>query len=221
MIKKLLLILFLFMTVGISSPFFCLADTQSTPESLVLANQTPVTNSSTEEILDDITGPIERARPLPWKVIAAWTLLALIILVLIFFIVKNLKKQKVSTISAGQKSLLALDDLAEIKDQKTSILYMEKISELLRIYIGERFQLQSTRQTTQEFLLSVSHPATIVEIDTQLAQHKESLQDCLELSDMAKFAHCPPNQQSLDDIESAVRSFIQKTDIQENQEATI
>ena len=219
MIKTFLLILVLSMTMGISA--HCHAETHTTPESLVLADQSPVTDSSTTEMLDDISGPIELADPLPWKTIGAWTLFALIILVLIFFIVKNLRKQNVSTVTAGQKSLLALDNLAQIKGEKTSILYMEKISELLRIYIEERFQLQSTRQTTQEFLLSVSHPRTIEEIDTRLAQHKESLQDCLELSDMAKFAHCPPNGQSLDDIENAVRSFIQKTDIQENMEDTI
>ena len=221
MIKAFLLILVLSVTVGITTPTHCYADTQ--PESLVLANKnpTPAPVGSTEEILDDISGPIELANPLPWKIIAAWTLFALVILTLIFFIVKNLKKQHLSTLTAGQKSLLALGNLSTIRDEKTSILYMEKVSELLRTYIEERFQLQSTRQTTQEFLLSVSHPKTIEEIDTGLAKHKESLRDCLELSDMAKFAHCPPNVQSLCDIENAVRSFIQKTDIKENPEDTI
>lgn len=213
----LLLVLFS-VAIGESLPTQSFATTQADP--LVLSGQQaqtePLEYSATTP-LEDIEGPMELAQSIPWKVIVSAILIALVGGIVLLFIWKKLRKPKQISIAPAAKALLALQEFAHLKSEACGLLYMERISEILRIYIEERFHLHPTRQTTKEFLYSVSQPTTIQEIDTTLARYKDQLQNCLELSDMAKFAHCPPSYDGLDDIEKAIESFIQATDVgQEN-----
>lgn len=212
---KTFLLLFVVVSVPLfnSFPIDCFAATQATP--LVLSSkqaQPEPQEYSANTPLEDIEGPIEVAQPIPWKLIVAGILIALVVGIVLYFIWKKLRKPKQYIVAPATKALLALQQLTHLKTEAHGLFYMARISELLRVYIEERFHLHPTRQTTQEFLHSVSQPTTIEEVDTKLAQHKEQLQNCLELSDMAKFAHCPPSHDGLDDIEKAVESFIHATD---------
>lgn len=75
-----------------------------------------------------------------------------------------------------------------------------EVSETLRVYLEERFNLRAPEQTTEEFL---------VELQTSYAlsaEQKKSLADFLQSCDLVKFARFEPTETALRDLhESALR----------------
>jgi hypothetical protein len=107
-----------------------------------------------------------------------------------------------------EKALLELADARKWRSPERALAYMDRVSQILRSYIESRFAIQSTRQTTQEFLQSLTAVGTASPLQT----HKSALQACLEQADMAKFAHRVPEIENLERMEEAVTSFIKRTE---------
>lgn len=115
-----------------------------------------------------------------------------------------------------EKALLDLADAKKLLSPERALLYMDRVSQILRGYIEARFAIQSTRQTTREFLQGL----TDVGGSSPLQAHKSELQDCLEQADMAKFAHHHPALGNLEQMEVAVTTFIKKTEPVEQPKAS-
>lgn len=168
--------------------------------------------SSQDEQLHDIHGPVPIAEQPPYLLIAGGIcLLLLAIAVLVWF----LRKKSTSVQRATPPWERALNDLAEAKSLRSpaqGLFYMDRVSQILRTYIESRFAIQSTRQTTREFL----HSLTGVGDSSPLRTYKPALQDCLEQADMAKFAHHLPQLDNLEQMEAAVTNFVQQTTPQPN-----
>ena len=91
-----------------------------------------------------------------------------------------------------------------------ALLYATEVSDILRRFIEKRFQIPSTRQTTKEFFSRLTGNLGVTQI-TLSEKHCNSLSECLEQCDMAKFARRVPDMQNMEKMESAVKDFIEET----------
>ena len=163
--------------------------------------------SSQNKELHDIHGPVPIAEQPPYLLFAGIVcLLLLAIAALLWY----LRRKSTSVQPATPPWERALQELAEAKSLLSpaqGLFYMDRVSQILRAYIESRFAIQSTRQTTREFL----HSLTGVGDSSPLRTYKTALQDCLEQADMAKFAHQLPQLDNLEQMEAAVTNFVQQT----------
>lgn len=78
--------------------------------------------------------------------------------------------------------------------------FIVAVSQTVRVYLEERFQLHAPERTTEEFLFEVRNSPELTDIQ------KNSLADFLSRCDMVKFAKYEPPEAELRDIyQSAVR----------------
>ena len=165
-------------------------------------NMAPATDT-----FHDIRGPVV----LPDSVgVLVWLLIGLAVVALaglLLYLWKRPKKGR-TPLSPQELALIELARLRPMMNPEQALIYAAQLSEILRRYIEARFLIHSTRQTTREFFAAlVSNP----QIGSSMAEHHDHLQECLEQCDMAKFAHCVPDQQDMEAMEQAVRGFIEAT----------
>jgi hypothetical protein len=158
----------------------------------------------------DIYGPLPLPDPVDWlPYIIAVILLLLVASVLLFFFLKKKKTTLVPAIPAHITALSELELAREYLVNNQSLIYAERISEILRRYIEQRFNIGSTRQTTSEFLDSIQDKASSV--GSNLAAHRDQLCKCMQQCDMAKFAHKTADKGRMEEMEDGVRRFIDST----------
>lgn len=161
------------------------------------------------EELRDIQGPVPLAGQLP-----SWAIgggLALIAAILAGIYLYRKRRRKPAQAAAPTPWEAALAELAAAKKlQGQGLLYMERVSEILRRYIESRFAIRSTRQTTREFLAGLGHAGE----HSPLHPYRPELQACLEQADMAKFARLVPEPGNAAQMERAVTQFVKKTEPQ-------
>jgi hypothetical protein len=169
------------------------------------------------EELRDIYGPVPITEPPPYLLITGAVCLLVRSAALLYWFLrkKGTKTKTPPPIPPWEKALLDLADAKSLLSPKRGLLYMDRVSQILRSYIESRFAIQSTRQTTREFLQGL----TGVGDSSPLQTYKPELKDCLEQADMAKFAHHLPQLSNLERMEVAVTTFIQTTEPVEPQES--
>jgi hypothetical protein len=158
--------------------------------------------------LRDIHGPVPLKEQPPYLLIAGVILLLLLLLALAWWFFKKKAKPTPPPVPPWEKALLELADAKMMLSPERGLLYMDRVSQILRCYIESRFAIQSTRQTTREFLQGLTGAGG----SSPLQTFKTELQECLEQADMAKFAHHLPNLENLEQMEIAVTSFIKRTE---------
>ena len=92
--------------------------------------------------------------------------------------------------------------LAHIHDPR---LFCFEVSETLRVYLEERFQLRAPERTTEECL---------TELQTSNAlnrEQKQSLADFLQSCDLVKFARFEPTESALRDLHEAALRLVDET----------
>lgn len=157
--------------------------------------------------LHDIHGPVPITEPPPYLLIGGVILLLLLVAAAVYWFLKKRTKPVPPPIPPWEKALLDLVEAKKILCPERALLYMDRVSQILRSYIESRFAIKSTRQTTREFLQSVTGIS-----NSPLQAHKTELQTCLEQADMAKFAHHIPEIKNLELMDQAVTTFIKKTE---------
>lgn len=144
----------------------------------------------------DIVMPIET--PIAFAEVAPWLfggILAVAIIALVFIYLRKRKKNQplfVKAKPAEPAHVIALRKLDEIKKQKlweTGKVkeFHSELTDTIRFYLDERFQLSTQESTTDEILAAIKS----VDIDSEW---KEKLKEILELADLAKFAKLTPLQ---------------------------
>lgn len=202
-LTSLLLVMSLLLLSGTSA-----VSAESPPASGLKLQQAPASaqDSPQAEDIRDIKGPV----PLPdsnrFLISGAAVVALLIIAALLFFFLRRRKPKAV----APPPDMIALAELDRARDlMNQPLLYAERIPSILRQYIEARFQIRSTRQTTQEFFSRLKNGTTIAEVD--IKNHAGDLQECMEQCDVAKFAHGTPDRDSMVGMDQAVRNFIDLT----------
>ena len=114
-------------------------------------------------------------------------------------------------------ALRRLDELLaeRLPERGQAKLFYQRLSELLRTYIEERFAIRAPRQTTEEFLHRLSIP------DSPLEPYRNQLQVLLQFCDLVKFAELAPSDDDIRQTTDACRAFITATVPEENPHAAI
>jgi hypothetical protein len=84
--------------------------------------------------------------------------------------------------------------------------YAFTVSEIIRVYIEQRFGEKAARRTTEEFLSDL-----LRQTGTPLAQHGALLEDFLNHCDLIKYAKWGASEQQLESMQESARTFILDT----------
>ncbi len=128
----------------------------------------------------DITGPMDYFLLRPWMIFCA-VAGTLLLVGLTIWLIKRLRNRPVAIQTPRQR---ALDLLARVEteiDKLTPYQFSIRVSDILRRYVTEQYQLPVTRQTSVEFLNALA--ATSFTGDEQTL-----LTDFLNRCDLIKFA---------------------------------
>jgi hypothetical protein len=182
---------------------------QSSPQLQLQQKPGQPQNAATTEDIHDIKGPLPLSETNHFLIFGLGILALLIIVALLFIFLKRLRQPQPVTSTPDVIALSELDQARILMTVDQALAYADRLSNILRQYIENRFRIRSTRQTTQEFFSGLQSGATIAEVD--IKNHAQDLQGCLEQCDMAKFAHDAPNPDSMMQMDLAVRTFIEIT----------
>ena len=129
----------------------------------------------------DITGPLDYFLLQPWMIFCA-VAGALLLIGLVTWLVKRWRNRPVVVPTPRQR---ALDLLARIEteiDKLTPYQFSIRVSDILRRYVTEQYQLPVTRQTSVEFLNALAATSPFSSDEQTL------LGDFLNRCDLIKFA---------------------------------
>lgn len=141
------------------------------------------------------------------KILMVLGSLAAAALVLLLFLRKKKEKDAPPPVPAHIKALEALDALAASDLLEKSLFkeYFSALSDILRRYIEDRFDLRAPEQTTEEFL-------NILRQDPQFTyEQREMLRGFLNECDMIKFAKQESSLAAAKDASEKTRAFIEAT----------
>jgi hypothetical protein len=100
----------------------------------------------------------------------------------------------------------ALRALQKLRAENLAVeVFYVRLSDIVRRYLEERFQLRAPERTTEEFLRDVSHDGTLTE------QHKNLLGAFLTESDLVKFARHRPGEVDRQRAFAAAEKFVEET----------
>lgn len=137
--------------------------------------------------------------PVTFKEVAPWILGIILLATIIFFIIYaiNRRRKNIPLFSLPAKPklpphVIALSELDRLKEeqlwQHDKVKdYYTRLTDIIRVYIEERFEVPAMEQTTQEILSSFKGETT--EVKGALLT---GLQRTLETSDLVKFAKYTP-----------------------------
>jgi len=176
-----------------------------TNQALVL----PTGNNGTNDavVLKDLKPLVDI--PATWEWVF-WIAVGLLLALLCYFLWKKWKQRQKETIEesrqipphikARQKLLLA-EDLIENPEP-----FCISVSEAVRTYLAERFNLHAPDRTTEEFLQELKTNPILQ------AEHQAILGEFLELCDLVKFARFEPQVKKLRDLLSVANRLIDETE---------
>jgi hypothetical protein len=179
----------------------------SNKSALVLPAQPSPPPSATTTNVDirGIKGPVHIPSSYSW---IGWLLLAIAAAVAVWYAWKKLRKRKttakpVPVIPPHRRAKDRLRNVNELLSDPYA--YCSLVSDVVRTYLEERFDLHAPERTTEEFLeemrtTSVLHP-----------DHKALLEDFLSRCDLVKFARFEPTQDELKALLDAALRVIDET----------
>lgn len=154
----------------------------------------------------DIRPPVEIASPWAW---VWWTLLVLAVATAAFFLWRWWRKKKAIEIivppvpphvRAKQRLAEALALIAQPRE------FCIAVSDVLRLYLEERFSFRAPERTTEEFLLDLK------KTDLLMRDQKDSLEDFLTRCDLVKFAKYEPREPELRDLHASALRLVEETE---------
>jgi hypothetical protein len=167
---------------------------------------------STAEEIKDVKSPLTIA--LDWIELSLWVALVLVVLVVAWFLYRRYKKKKseapvekkIIKIPVHVKALTALDELEleQLWQQGKNKEYHSRITEIIRIYFEDRFDLPAMELPTTE---SIDRLRNIKE-----AENINDLTfDFLSNADLVKFAKFQPLQSVNEEMMTQARNIIRET----------
>ncbi|GBE12413.1 MAG TPA: hypothetical protein ENG79_10155 [Desulfobacteraceae bacterium] len=157
----------------------------------------------------DIKGPLPIQTGNPLLIWSLGGLAALLVLGLLFMWWWKKYHRRQRAMQAHEVALAMLEEAKGLKDPAQARVFAARVADILRGYIEDRFFLSARRQTTREFISSLTDGTRAV--PPELAAHGRDLHTWLEHCDMAKFACYAPSPETMEEMEKAVRNFIELT----------
>jgi len=149
------------------------------------------TTKNIKPIKSPIEAPVSFMEVLPW--ILAAIAFAVLVFLIIYFIRKRKKKEPLLKLRSKPERPayeIALESLNKLKEEKLwqkgfIKKYHSRLTEIIRIYIEQRFNIQAIEMTSEEILQQVSK----LKINDDL---KDKIKQMLILADLVKFAKEKP-----------------------------
>ena len=154
--------------------------------------------------------------PYTFAEIFPWALLGIVIILLVAFVVYYLRRRAENkpVFSRPKPKLpphrIALDALEKLKNEKVwqqnrEKEYHSRLTDIIRVYIEDRFGIKAVEMTTPEILESAGRHAEISSGDMEL------LKDMLELADLVKFAKFKPMPSENEQVMDKAFAFVKNT----------
>ena len=174
------------------------------PAALVVPPPSPV---STNEGLRDIKAPVDIPNTWAW---VWWTIGLLALGALLFWAWRYWHKARAKKL-AGEKIIppderarKRLRDALALIDQPKPFCTL--VSDTIRTYLEERFDLHAPERTTEEFLFELQSSMAL------LPPQKETLGDFLARCDLVKFARYEPVQSELQELHRSAERLVNETE---------
>jgi len=155
------------------------------------------------DTLSDIRGPIEIPSIWSWLLpvlIAA----ALGVLAWVWWILRKRRRTTAQIQeTAADRARMRLREAWKCVDRPER--FCTRLSEIVRVYLEERFRLRAPEQTTEEFLAD-TQKNTLLDL-----RHQGLLAQFLEQCDLVKFAGQEPGRKDLEHLHDAATNFIEET----------
>ncbi len=129
----------------------------------------------------DIVPPVNYLLVSPWMIFVACLLVLTIIGLAIWYGRKLFQKEK-PVPTPHERALAALNEIKKDVERINPYQFSIRVSDILRRYVMEQFDLPMTRQTSVEFLNAIGSAASFGD------EEKALLSDFLNRCDLIKFA---------------------------------
>ena len=103
-------------------------------------------------------------------------------------------------------ALQRLEDIGALMQPARAREFSIAASDIVRLYIEQRFSVTATRRTTEEFLRDL-----LASADAALAQHQGLLGEFLHQCDIVKFAAQSLTMQHMESLRQSARAFVLAT----------
>ena len=103
-------------------------------------------------------------------------------------------------------ALQRLEEIAALMSPARAREFSIAVSDIIRLYIEQRFNVTATRRTTEEFLRDLLDSS-----DAALARHQGLLGEFLHQCDFVKFAALSLTQQNMEALRQSARAFVLAT----------
>lgn len=159
----------------------------------------------------DIKAPIEIISP--WQIVMV-ILSILFVIATIILIIMMLRKKSAQTcqrkrtpheIAYEQLEQLSKKGLVPAGKMKE---YFSELSDIVRHYLENRFDLRAPEMTTEEFLLFARDVSSLADA------HRGSLRDFLISCDLVKFAKYTPSSIEIDAAYQIAKKFVDETKVE-------
>jgi hypothetical protein len=161
--------------------------------------------------LRDIAGPVDWPARFPGWILGLLVviILATVIALLIYRLLNKPRTilQQAPPVPAdviARRALKALQRKGLIEQEQAEPFYVE-LSDIVRQYLENRFELRAPEQTTEEFIRDVSHAKTLTH------EQQRRVCDFLEQSDLVKFARHQPDQTTMQQAFDSADRLVEET----------
>ncbi|HEY2464242.1 MAG TPA: DUF4381 family protein [Steroidobacteraceae bacterium] len=103
-------------------------------------------------------------------------------------------------------ALQRLEDIGALMQPAHAREFSIAVSDIVRLYIEQRFSVTATRRTTEEFLRDLLDSS-----DVALARHQGLLGEFLQQCDFVKFAAQSLTQRNMESLRQSARAFVLAT----------
>ena len=182
------------------------ASTPALPDTSQVTPMPPSAASVTTP--DDDNETIDGIRPAPRSWLWLWLIPAALLLtgLIVFLVLWLLRRSPRAGKTAYELTLERLEQARGLMDESDPRPYANAVSEVLRTYLGQRFQARSTLRTTDEFLREMEAGTAV-----PLAEHRELLCNFLQACDLLKFAQYRPGRTELEQVQASAVTFVTAT----------
>ena len=173
------------------------------------ARQAPSTGAAgaSEGAIQDIRGPVEILTMTPWFHRLLLILAVLAVLGVIWWALRRRARQQAEfRESAAARARARLSESWAYVEQPER--FCTRLSEVVRVYLEERFGLKAPDQTTEEFLASLPQSAAL---DAGL---KPLIEDFLTQCDWVKFAQGDPGRTQCERLHQMASRLIDETGVE-------
>ncbi|CAN5616037.1 hypothetical protein BH09VER1_BH09VER1_22240 [soil metagenome] len=162
----------------------------------------------TPDIVDDLHWilPTKELLINPWM-LAGGILVLLLTAALLIWLIR--RKKKTGTIftppAPHEKALKALRGLASMISEENDLVFIIRVSQIVREYIQERFALRAPHRSTEEFLSEARSSNLLA------SEHQELLRVFLAQCDLVKFAQHRAVVGQMKELHQSAQRFVEGT----------